>query len=73
MISSMKTSWQLVTSAVPPSLILWLILLNVFISYLKDITEISLSKFTDNIKLRGVTDMLEALVTIQKNGLTVVS
>lgn len=66
-ISSMKSSWQLVTSGVPPRLILWLIVLNVFINYLKDVMEISLSKFTDNIKLRGVADMLEGLVTIQRD------
>lgn len=59
----MKSIWQLVTSGVPPRLIL----LNVFINYLKDVTEISLSKFTDNIKLRGDADVLECLVTIQRD------
>lgn len=57
----------MVTSAVSPRLILWLILLNVFINYLKDVTEISFSKFTDNIKIRAVADMLEGLVTIQRD------
>lgn len=67
MISSMKSIWQLVTSDVPPRLILWLILLNVFINYLKDVMEISLSKFTDNIKLRAAADMLEGFVATQRD------
>lgn len=59
-ISDMESSWRPVASRVPLTSMLGLVLLNIFVSDLDDGVECSLSQFSDNTKLGGVTDVPES-------------
>lgn len=64
-INGSTSGWQPVISRVPQGSILGLILFNIFISYLGDETERTLSKFVDSTKLERVIDTANRRAPIQ--------
>jgi len=59
--------WRLVTSGIMQESILGLVLVNIFIVYLVDGIEYSLSRFADSTKLNGIAEMAEGRDAIQRN------
>lgn len=67
MFKGLKPNQELVTSCIWQGLILWPILFNVFFTNLDDMENYTFSRFVDDTKLGGVTDMLESSTVIQKD------
>lgn len=66
-INGSTSGWQPVISRVPQGSILGLILFNIFISYLGDETECTLSKFVDSTKLVRMIDTANSRAPIQRD------
>lgn len=66
-INGSTSGWQPVISRVPQGSILGLILLNIFISYLGDETERTLSKFVDSTKLERMIGTASSRAPIQRD------
>ncbi|KAK4832611.1 hypothetical protein QYF61_024592 [Mycteria americana] len=66
-ISNRKSSWRPVTSGVPQETILSPILFNIFFNGLDDGGGCSLSKFSDDRKLGGMTNVTEGCAAIQRD------
>ena len=66
-INGSTSGWQPVISRVPQGSILGLILFNIFISYLSDETERTLSKFVDSTKLERMIDTANSRAPIQRD------
>jgi len=56
LVSGTEYCWKSVTSSVPQGYVLDLVFFSTFISGLNEETELTLSKFADDTKLRGVAD-----------------
>lgn len=66
-INGSTSGWQPVISKVPQGSILGLILFNIFISYLGDETERSLSKFVDSTELERMIGTANTRAPIQRD------
>lgn len=66
-INGSTSGWQPVISRVPQGSILGLILFNIFISYLGDETECTLSKSVDSTKLERMTDIANSRAPLQRD------
>ncbi|GAB0179391.1 mitochondrial enolase superfamily member 1 [Grus japonensis] len=65
MICGAESSWRPVASGVPQESVFGQVLLNILINDLDEVTECSLSKFTDDTKLGGVANTPEDCTAIQ--------
>lgn len=66
-INGSTSGWQPVISRAPQGSIVGLILFNIFISYLGDETECTLSKSVDSTKLERMTDIANSRAPIQRD------